>query len=97
MFILSQDEKLLLNADTDIVIFMNCSNNADVPIFAKVPMDEKPYKLGRYSSIDEAKAVLVDLGQNLNENIKCFFMPLSHLVAPEQEKQDARQKRKGGS
>ena len=97
MFILTQDEKMIINADTDIVIFMNCSNSADVPIFAKVPMDEKPYKLGRYASIEEAKKVIVDLGQNLNESKKCYFMPLSRIVAPEYQKQDARQKRKGGS
>ena len=97
MFVMTQDEKIMINIDTISAIFMNTGNVADIPIFAKSTNDPKPYKLGRYGSEEEAKKALVQLSENIAEGKNIFFMPLSALVAPERKIQDARQKRKGGS
>ena len=97
MLIFTQDEKTIINLDCTGSLFIDATNPADVPVFAKTISDEKIKKIGRYESIEQAHTVLFQIVSAVDDNRTVYYAPLSCICAPEKTKKDARTRRKGGS
>lgn len=81
MLILSQDEKIIVN--------MNCNNfyisenpNGSATIYAiNKSIYDKPFAIGLYSSTEDAKEVMKDIGKSYGVlNVQFFNMPERSLT-----------------
>ena len=95
MYILDQIGEKMMNAET-ITRYVLIRKSDGILIGAVFNSNSVPITLGSYATVEEARGVMVELFDALRGG-QSYAMPLSSVVAPEQEVHDARTRRRGGS
>lgn len=95
MYILEQTSEKIMNAEA-ITRYVLIRKSDCVLIGAVFNSNTVPTTLGSYATWEEARGVMIELFDSLRGG-QSYAMPLSRVVAPEQEVHDARTRRRGGS
>lgn len=97
MWIMAQNNKSIINTDLFQRFAIASKPGEWIITVGNNTADSTPTIIGSFETRKEAEEVLIEIFNYLKDDERCYYVPLSRLIAPETMVHDARTKRRGGS